>query len=431
MTTTLSHKMPQPTKDKEKTTLDTARIRADFPILDRKIDGKPLIYLDNAATSQKPSCVIESLKDYYERYNSNIHRGLHTLSEEATEAFEGVRSRVASFIGAADEKEIVFTRNATEAINLVLNSWGRHNIGEGDEIVISAMEHHSNFVPWQQLAMEKKAELKIIELTEDGRIDLDDARAKITERTKLLAITQMSNVLGTVTPLKELIALAHEAGALALIDGAQGVPHLPTSVADLDCDFLVFSFHKMLGPTGVGVLWGRETILESMPPFLYGGDMISSVHRDRTRFNQIPWRFEAGTPNIADVIASGAAIDYLQELGMDAVRAHEEEMVAHALKRMQELDNVTIYGPHDPASRGGVIAFNYGEIHPHDLGQILNEYGIAIRAGHHCCQPLMDDLGVMGTARASFYIYNTREEIDFFVDSLKEAEKVLGHVAFR
>ncbi len=411
--------------------LDVAKIRQDFPVLERRVNGKPLIYLDNAATSQKPACVIDSLASYYREYNANIHRGLHTLSEEATSAYEETREKVREFIGAAESRSIVFTRNTTEAINLIAYSWGRANILAGDEIVLSAMEHHSNLVPWQLLAAERDARLVYLELTADGQIDMELAARLISTKTKLVAVTMMSNVLGTVTPVSELARLAHNQGALILVDGAQGVPHMPTSVARMDCDFLVFSLHKMLGPTGVGVLWARPEILEAMPPFLSGGDMISSVWRDRVKFNELPWRFEAGTPNIADVIASSAAIDYLRTLGMENVRAHEIEMAKYALAGLQEIPGVTVYGPQDATARGAVISFNFSEVHPHDIGQILNDGGIAIRAGHHCCQPLMRDLKVAGTARASFYVYNTKEEVDAFLDALKEADKVMGHVACR
>lgn len=407
------------------------KIRKDFPILERKIDGKPLIYFDNAATSQKPLQVINALTNYYENYNSNIHRGLHTMSEEATLAYEGTREKIARFIGAQSEREVIFTRNATEAINIVVESWGKHNIGAGDEIVITSMEHHSNFVPWQKLCEDKGARLVYIEVAEDGNLDYQMAERLITNRAKIVAVTQMSNVMGTVVDLERLGKLARLNGAKFLVDGAQGVPHLPTSVQKIDCDFLVFSMHKMLGPTGVGVLWGKEELLDLMPPMLYGGDMISSVTREKTTVNELPWKFEAGTPNIADVIASGAAIDYLQEIGMENVRAHELELTRHAMNAMLKLPSMKIYGPQNPELKGGVISFNYEGIHPHDMGQILNESGIAIRAGHHCCQPLMKTLGVMGTARASFYIYNTKEEIDFFVDALIKAEKVLNYVACR
>jgi cysteine desulfurase / selenocysteine lyase len=410
---------------------DVKKVRADFPILEREVNGSKLVYLDNAATSQKPVQVTQALADYYNRYNANIHRGLHTLSEEATEAYENVRDTIRKFIDAPESREIIFTRNATEAINLVAHSWGRQHVLPGDEIVISAMEHHSNLVPWQQLAIEREAKLVFLELTDDGQIDMELAAKLIGPKTRLVAITQMSNVLGTITPVKEIVELAHNHGAVVLVDGAQGVPHLVTSVRDMECDFFVFSFHKMLGPTGVGVLWGRADLLDAMPPFLTGGDMISSVHRERTSWNELPWKFEAGTPNIADVIASGVAIDYLNKLGMKNVREHEIELAAYAIKGLQSLGDAIIYGPLDATKRGGVIAFNFADVHPHDVGQILNESGIAIRAGHHCCQPLMKDLKVSGTARASFYIYNTKEEIDLLIEALKEADKVLGHVAYR
>lgn len=410
---------------------DWTKIKKDFPVLYRSIDGKPLVYFDNAATSQKPVQVINALKHYYENYNANIHRGLHTLSEEATLAFEGVREKIARFINAPSEREIVFTRNATEAINIVVDCWGGQNIQAGDEIVITAMEHHSNFVPWQKLANERGAKLVYIEVAADGNLDYEMAERLITNKTKMVAVTQMSNVMGTVVDLQKLGQLARLNGAKFMVDGAQGVPHLPTSVTEIGCDFLVFSLHKMLGPTGVGVLWGKEELLDAMPPLLYGGDMISSVTREKTLLNELPWKFEAGTPNIADVIASGAAIDYLSDLGMQAVRQHELELTKYAMDALLKLPNIKIYGPQKAELKGGVISFNYEGIHPHDLGQILNDSGIAIRAGHHCCQPLMKTLGVMGTARASFYIYNTKEEIDFFVDALKKAERMLNYVACR
>ncbi len=410
---------------------DLEKVRADFPILERKINGNQLVYLDNAATSQKPIQVIQSLVDYYQGYNANIHRGIHTLSEEATEAYEAVREKVREFIDAPQEREVIFSRNATEAINLVAHSWGRQNILPGDEIVISAMEHHSNLVPWQQLALEREAKLIYLELTADGQIDMNAARQVIGAKTRLVAITQMSNVLGTINPVKEIARLAHRQGAVVLVDGAQGVPHQKTSVLDMECDFLVFSFHKMLGPTGVGVLWGKSESLEAMPPFLTGGDMISSVYRDKTTWNELPWKFEAGTPNVGDVIACGVALDYLNNLGMQNIREHEIELVDYALKGLQKMDDVILYGPTDATKRGGIVAFNFADVHPHDIGQILNESGIAIRAGHHCCQPLMKDLNVSGTARASFYIYNTKDEIDKLLAALKEADKVLGHVAYR
>lgn len=406
-------------------------IRKDFPILNRIVDGKPLVYLDNAATSQKPRSVIDAITNYYENYNANVHRGIHTMSEEATEAYEGVREKVREFIDAPSTQEIIFTRNASEALNLLAFSWGKQHVLPGDEIVLTGMEHHSNFVPWQELAKEREAKLVFLEQTPDGQIDLEAARKQINKRTRIVAITQMSNVLGVITPVKELAEIAHENGAVVIVDGAQGVPHLPTSVREMGCDFLVFSFHKMLGPTGVGVLWGKQELLEIMPPYQTGGDMISSVSRERTIWNELPWKFEAGTPNIADVIASGAAIDYLNKIGMKAVREHEMEITQYALDKLSELGTVEIYGPMDVTKRGGVIAFNLKDIHPHDVGQILSDAGVAIRAGHHCCQPLMRDLNVPGTARASFYIYNTNDEVDALVAALKEAHRVLGHVALR
>jgi cysteine desulfurase/selenocysteine lyase len=411
--------------------LDVEAIRRDFPILDRKINGKPLVYLDNAATSQKPISVIQALIDYYSLNNANIHRGIHTLSEEATDAYEQARERIAKFIDAPEARSVIFTRNATEGFNLVMYTWGRQHVSEGDDIVVSAMEHHSNLVPWQMLAKEKGAHLKFIELTPDGELDMNSARAVIGPKTKLVSVTLMSNVLGTITPVRELADLAHAQGAVLMVDGAQGVPHLPVSVQEMDCDFLSFSFHKMLGPTGVGILWGRTEILKAMPPFMGGGDMIAAVWREKSRYNELPWKFEAGTPNIADVIAAAKAIEYLQNLGMENVRAHEIEMTEYALHKFSEVKGATIYGPKNANKRGGVISFNLESVHPHDLGQILNESGVAVRAGHHCCQPLMRDLDVMGTARASFYIYNTKEEIDFLFKSLSEAERIMGHVAVR
>lgn len=410
---------------------DVAKIREDFPILNRKIHGKPLVYLDNAATSQKPWAVIRALSDYYENNNANIHRGIHTLSEEATAAYEGARETIARFIDAPESKSVIFTRNATEAINLVMFTWGRENIKEGDEIVLSAMEHHSNLVPWQMLAKEKRAKLRFIELTKSGELDIESARSVIGPQTKLVSITQMSNVVGTIVPIAEICDIAHSHGALVLVDGAQGVPHLPTSVRDLKCDFLAFSFHKMLGPTGVGVLWGRTELLQKMPPFMGGGDMIAAVWREKSRYNELPWKFEAGTPNIADVIAAAAAVNYLQNLGMAQVRQHEIDITRYALDRFAEFKRATIYGPSDPMKRGGVISFNIDGVHAHDLGHILNESGIAIRAGHHCCQPLMRELDVAGTARASFYIYNTEQEVDLFFQALHEAMRIMGNVALR
>jgi len=410
---------------------DVKEIRKDFPILSEIVEGKKLVYLDNAATSQKPKQVIDCLTHYYEHLNANVHRGLHTLSEKATAEYEGVREILKDFIGASSTREIIYTLNATAALNFVALSWGKKNILKGDEIVLTPMEHHSNLVPWQLLAQEREAKLVFLELTADGQIDLASAEKLISDRTRIVSVTLMSNVFGTINPIKQLAKLAHAKGAVIAVDGAQGVPHVPTSVKELDCDFLAFSMHKMLGPTGVGILWGREELLEAMPPVFGGGDMISSVHRDHSTWNELPWKFEAGTPNIADVIASGAALKYLSALGMENVRQHEIEIAKYALSKFEKSDNITLYGPRDVAKRGAAFAFNLTGIHPHDLGQILSDKGVAIRAGHHCCQPLMKDLGVVGTARASFYIYNTLEEVDILFETLKEAEKVLGHVAIR
>ena len=406
--------------------LDVQAIRRDFPILGRLVHGKPLVYLDNAATSQKPRQVIRALVDYYERSNANIHRGVHALAEEATEAYEGARRKVARFIGAAGPEEILFTRNTTEAINLVAYTWARDNVGAGDEIVITAMEHHSNIVPWQWLAREKGARLNYAELRADGTLDLADVDRLITPRTRLVSMVHMSNALGTINPVAEVAELAHARGAMMLVDGAQSVPHLPTDVVRLGCDFLAFSSHKMLGPTGVGVLWGRRAVLEEMRPFLGGGEMIEVVGREESTYNVLPWKYEAGTPNIADVIAFGAAVDYLAELGMARVRAHELELVRYALEQVGSVPGVTIYGPAEPERRGGVVSFTMDDVHPHDLGQIVDYEGVAIRAGNHCAQLVMKALDVGSTARASFYVYNTPDEVDVLVRALIGAKEIFS-----
>lgn len=403
---------------------DVRDVRADFPILARTVRDRPLIYLDNAATSQKPRVVIEALTRYYEHFNANIHRGVHTLSQEATEAYEGVRSKVAALIGASDPACIIYTRNTTESINLVAATWGRANIGPGDEILLTEMEHHSNLVPWQLLAQEKGARLRHIPIDETGRLRLETLDELLTERTKIVSVVHMSNVLGTINPVAEIARRAHAVGAVVLVDGAQSVPHLPVNVQELGCDFLAFSSHKMLGPTGVGVLWGRRELLEAMPPYMGGGDMIRQVWLDHATWNDLPWKFEAGTPNIADVIAFGTAIDYLRELGMDWVRAHELALTRYALEVLGTIADVTIYGPTEPEARGGVVSFNLAGVHPHDVGQVLDEHGIAIRAGHHCCQPLMRRLGVPATARASFSVYNVPEEVDALAIALAHAKEL-------
>ena len=405
---------------------DLAAIRRDFPILRREVHGKPLVYLDNAATSQKPVQVIAELTRYYRDTNANIHRGVHLLSQEATEQYEGVREKVRAFINAAATDEIIFTRNTTESINLVAHSYGRAFLKAGDEVVISEIEHHSNIVPWQMLRDERGIVLRYIPMLADGSLDMDEARQIIGPRTKLLAITQMSNALGTIVPVEELAAMAHAHGAVVLVDGAQGVPHLETDVRAMGADFLAFSAHKMLGPTGVGVLYGRRELLEAMPPFIGGGDMILSVTMEHSTWNELPHKFEAGTPNIADVIAFGVAIDYLQALGLDRARAHERSLVEYALGRLVDVPGIVLYGPDDLDKRGGVISFGLDGVHPHDIGQVLDSFGVAIRAGHHCAQPVMAKLCIPATARASFYIYNTRDEVDVLVDATREAVRFFG-----
>lgn len=404
-------------------TLDVARIRKDFPILERKVHGKPLVYLDNAATSQKPRQVIDALVRYYENTNANIHRAVHTLGEEATREYEESREKVRRFINAPAIESIIFTRNTTEAINLVAYSWGRANIREGDEILLTQMEHHSNLIPWQQLAREKGATVRYVPVGGNGTLELDGLENLFDARTKMMAMPHVSNSLGTINPVEKIAVEARKRGVMLLVDGAQGAPHVPVDVQAIGADFYAFSSHKMLGPTGVGVLYGRKELLEEMDPFLGGGEMIRKVTFEGATWNDLPWKFEAGTPNIGDVIAFGAAIDYLEALGMDNVRAHEAELTAYALDRMGTLGDITLYGPTDIAQRGGVISFNLPDLHPHDIGTVLDQYGVAIRSGHHCTQPLWRCLGVSGSARASFYIYNTPEEVDRLVDAVKTAQK--------
>ena len=400
-------------------TLDVQRIRKDFPILERRVYGKPLVYLDNAATSQKPRQVIDALVKYYENYNANIHRAVHCLGEEATAAYEEARAKVAKFINAPSPESIIFTRNTTEAINLVAYTWGRANVREGDEILLTQMEHHSNLIPWQRLAAEKGATVRYIELTDTQTLALDGLENLFDARTRIAAMPHVSNSLGTINPVEKIAAEARRNGTLFLVDGAQGAPHLPVDVHAIGCDFYAFSAHKMLGPTGVGVLYGRPELLEEMEPFLGGGEMIRKVTFEGATWNDLPWKFEAGTPNIADVIAFGAAIDYLNELGMENVREHEVEITEYALSRLSQTEGIVMYGPPDPRERGGVVSFNLGDLHPHDIGTVLDHHGVAIRAGHHCTQPLMRTLGVSGTARASFYVYNTPEEVDVLVEALE------------
>ena len=403
--------------------LDVEKIRADFPILGRQVNGQPLVYLDNAATSQTPRQVIESLVDYYERYNSNVHRGVHTLSIEATEAYEEARGKMQRFINAPTPQSVIWTRNTSESLNLVAYAWGDANVGPGDEIVVTAMEHHSNIVPWQQLALRKGATVKIIRVDESGYLDMEHAADLITERTKIVSATHMSNVLGTVNDVKALAAAAHRVGAVILVDGAQSVPHMPVDVQDLDCDFMAFSAHKMLGPMGIGVLYGRPEILEAMPPWMFGGDMILEVTYEDASWNDLPYKFEAGTPNVADAIATGVAVDYLSGLGMENVWAHEQQLTKYALGRFAELEPIRLLGPRDADSKGGVISFFHDSVHSHDLGTALDQLGIAIRTGHHCAMPLVRSHGIVSAARASFYIYNTESEVDVLIDGLKEADR--------
>lgn len=406
--------------------LNVALIREDFPILKRVLRGnRKLVYLDNAATTQKPLSVIDAISNYYKNHNSNIHRGVHQLAEEATIQYESTREKVRKFINARSQDEIIFTRNTTEAINLIAYSWGSKNIGKNDCILITEFEHHSNIVPWQMLAQEKNCNLEYVGMDEDGYFDLVEYQELINlNRVKLVSISQMSNVLGTIVPINRIIKMAHERGIPVLVDAAQSVPHMEVDVQEMDCEFLAFSAHKMLGPTGVGVLYVKREILASMPPFLGGGDMIKEVDKYNTSYNELPYKFEAGTPNIADVVGFGASIDYLNRIGMSAVRTHEIDLVRYTMERMRDIEGITIYGPLQPSARGGVIAFNLGDIHPHDLATIMDDRGIAIRSGHHCAQVLMRRLQVSATSRVSFYIYNNKEEIDLFVQALYDARRL-------
>jgi cysteine desulfurase/selenocysteine lyase len=410
----------------QKGALNVYKLREDFPILKRKVNGnKPLVYLDNAATTQKPLAVINAIHDYYMNYNSNIHRAVHQLAEEATLAYESTREKIAKFINAKSTEEIIFTRNATEALNLVAMSWGRTNVKKDDKVVITEIEHHSNIVPWQILTREKGAKLEYVGVQDDGYLKMGEFKKYLqTCRTRIVSISHMSNVLGTINPINEIIRMSHEKGVPVMVDGAQSVPHMPVDVQKMDCDFMAFSAHKMLGPTGVGVLYVKRDVLEEMPPFLSGGDMIKEVHKQETRYNDLPYRFEAGTPNIADVIGFGAAIDYLDGIGMDRVREHEIDITKYAMKAISGVKGVTVYGPPNVRDRGGVVSFNIGDIHPHDLATIMNDHGVAIRSGHHCAQVLMERLDVSATSRASFYIYNTKEEVDIFINALQEARRL-------
>ncbi|NOY88328.1 MAG: cysteine desulfurase [FCB group bacterium] len=409
-----------------KDVLDINQIKADFPILNQPINNHRLVYLDNAATTQKPKSVIDAQNEFYLTINANIHRGLHTLAEKATNAYEKTREHVAQFIGGVKTEEIIFTNGTTEAINMVAYTWGEKNINEGDEIVITEMEHHANLVPWVMLAKKKKALLKRIPVTPSGYLDLSNIDKIITSKTKLLAVTHMSNVLGTINPIAELAQLAHDKGAIILGDGAQAVPHLPVDVKELGVDFYAFSAHKMLGPTGVGVLYGKKELLETMPPFNMGGEMIDTVTFDNITWAELPHKFEAGTPNIAGVVAFDETLHYLEKIGMENIRQHEITLLDYALKQLTQIDGLEIQGPLEVTNRGGAISFTDPKIHPHDISTFLDSRGIAIRAGHHCAQPLMKILQKVATARASLYIYNDRNDIDALVEALKKMRKYFG-----
>lgn len=404
--------------------MNTALIREQFPILHQEINGHPLVYLDNAATSQKPLAVIEAIKHYYEYDNSNVHRGVHTLGSRATDAYEGAREKVARFLNAKRSQEIIFTRGTTTALNLVASSYGRANCQAGDEIVITQMEHHSNLIPWQQVAKATGATLKYIPLQEDGSVDLADVENTVTENTKIVAIAHVSNVLGVVNPVKEIAAIAHRKGAVIVIDGAQSTPHMKVDVQDIDADFYAFSGHKMCAPTGIGALYGKKTLLENMEPIEFGGEMIDDVGLYESTWKELPWKFEGGTPIIAGAVGLGAAIDFLESIGLDAIAQHESRLVDYALKRLREVEGLTIYGPAD--RHVGLVTFNLDDVHPHDVATVLDSKGVAIRAGHHCCQPLMRWLKASATARASFYLYNTEEEVDALVSALIQTKEYFG-----
>lgn len=405
--------------------MNVQEVRKLFPILDQRVNGNPLVYLDSAATSQKPIQVIEKINDYYRKYNSNVHRGVHTLGTLATDGYEGAREKVKNFINATSTEEVIFTRGTTTAINLVASSYGRAKLGPDDEIVITPMEHHSNIIPWQQVARATGATLKYIPLQKDGTIALADVETTITKNTKIVSVMQVSNVLGTVNPVKEIAAIAHRNGAVMVVDGAQSAPHMKIDVQHLDCDFFAFSGHKMCGPTGIGVLYGKKAILNKMEPVEFGGEMIDFVGLQESTWKELPWKFEGGTPIIAGAIGLGAAIDFLEELGMDAIEKHEHKLAQYALQRLSEVDDVTVFGPQ---KRAGVVTFNCDDVHPHDVATVLDSEGIAVRAGHHCAQPLMKWLEVSATARASFYLYNTEEEIDAFVKALIKTKEYFGNV---
>ena len=409
-------------------TFDAKKIRADFPVLDQIVNDEPLIYLDNAATTQKPQAVLDVLNHYYLHDNANVHRGVHTLAERATAEFEAARKKVQQFIHANSNKEIIFTKGTTDSLNIIAQSYGEF-IQAGDEIVISKMEHHANLIPWQQLAKRKQAVLRYIPLTTDGHLDVQAAKTIINEKTAIVALAQVSNVLGTVNPVKEIAQLAHQHQAIMVVDGAQAVAHMPVDVQDLDCDFYCFSGHKMCGPTGIGVLYGKQTLLEKMEPVAFGGEMIDFVDLYESTWTELPWKFEAGTPDIAGAIGLGAAIDYLEKIGMQTIHEYEQAIVAELLPKLQQIEGLTIYGPQNPAEHTAVIAFNLDHLHPHDVASALDMQGIAVRAGHHCAQPLIKELGCFATARASFYFYNTKEEADQLVAAILATKEFFANGA--
>lgn len=403
-------------------------LKSYFPILEQEINGHPLVYLDSAATSQKPVQVIEALSNYYKFDNSNVHRGVHTLGNRATEAYEGAREKVRKFINAESTEEVIFMRGTTTAINLIAQSYGRANVNEGDEIVITYMEHHSNIIPWQQLAKERGAILKYIELEDDGTISMEQVRATLTDRTKIVSMMYVSNVLGTMNPIQEVAKAAHEKGAVLVVDGAQAAPHLKIDVQELDCDFFAFSGHKMCGPTGIGVMYGKKALLNNMEPVEFGGEMIDFVGLYDSTWKELPWKFEGGTPIIAGAVGLGAAIDFLNEIGLDTIEQHEHQMAAYAMDQMSGIEGLDIYGPRDPNKRAGIVTFNLKEVHPHDVATVLDMSGIAVRAGHHCAQPLMKWLNVSATARASFYVYNNESDVDRLVEGLRSAKEYFSDV---
>ncbi len=405
--------------------MDVKQVRNAFPILHQEVNGHPLVYLDSAATSQKPQSVIDAIEEYYKGYNSNVHRGVHTLGTWATDGYEGAREKVRRFINAKSTQEIIFTRGTTTSINTVAYSYGRDNLKPGDEIVITPMEHHSNIIPWQQTAKATGATLKYIPLQEDGTISLKDVKETVTNNTKIVAMMHVSNVLGSINPIKEITEIAHEHGAVMLVDGAQAAPHMRVDVQDLNCDFYAFSGHKMGGPTGIGVLYGKKDILNKMEPVEFGGEMIDFVGLYESTWKELPWKFEGGTPIIAGAIGLGAAIDFLESVGLEEIEAHEKKLAQYALDRLQSIDGVTVYGPQE---RAGLVTFNLDDVHPHDVATVLDAEGIAVRAGHHCAQPLMKWLEVSATARASFYMYNTKEDVDAFVDGLQKTKEFFGDV---